>query len=55
MPVPTQYRFISGNGDDAHAVKLNEASKDGWTVVQMLYDPDGLGNNQRVITLLRKP
>jgi len=53
MVSPT-YRFISGNGDDNHASALTQAAKDGWTVVKMIFDPDGVGNNQRVIVLLEK-
>jgi hypothetical protein len=54
MPVPTLYRFVNGNGDDAHAAALTDAAKDGWTVIDMLFDPDGLGDNKRVVVLLRK-
>ena len=54
MPVPTLYRFVNGNGDDIHATALNEAAKDGWTVVHVLFDPDGRGDNKRVVVLLRK-
>ena len=54
MPVPTLYRFVNGNGDDIHAAALTDAAKDGWAVVHMLFDPDGRGDNKRVVVLLRK-
>ena len=51
----SQYQFINGNGDAAHASDLSAAGKAGWRVIHMEFNPDGTGANQRLMVLLEKP
>lgn len=55
MTTKTEYKFITGNGDDAQAAELSAAGKDGWKAIEMEFNPDETITNNRLVVLLERP
>ena len=48
------YKFVNGNGDSSHQHQINEVAKQGFEVSQVVFDPDGRGDNKRLVVLMHK-
>jgi hypothetical protein len=51
FPKP-KYKFVSGEGDEAHASLLSKSADDGYRVTSMTYDPNAYDKKQQVIVLM---
>jgi hypothetical protein len=47
------FQFVNGNGDQAHATQINNAIKNGFEFVDMVFNLDQTAN-QRLVVLLKK-
>jgi len=57
---PTTYKFVDGNGDDAHADALNLEAQNGFRAILMEFDPDAPSpvanvSTRRLVVLMQKP
>ncbi len=48
------FQFVNGNGDQAHATQINNAVKNGFDFVDMVFNPDETIANQRLVVLMKK-
>jgi hypothetical protein len=51
FPKP-KYKFVSGEGDEAHASLLNKSADEGYRANSITYDRNAYDKKQQVIVLM---